>query len=239
MTNAKNWKDFYEEYKTAASKPSIFGPKYKGYWEKIKSLREKANALWDNAFSDLSNDYVLFKGTNFYFRHIDTRFGDRLPYDDVLQYLVAGNIEKAKDGMSRKMVKELGAAIMNFSDSLMDVRKGCLGIEMALAKVDDKLCEKIRGIVAESDKYYERANKMTKAKENRQDAPRSLWAQVVVSYAYEELFVVGAEVYGYGKVTKVTESMLFFDTGIRKKKDSISLEWIFVHDHPECPKIGR
>lgn len=238
MENTKNWKDIYEDYKIACAKPSIFAPQYKGYKEKIKKLHEEVKNLWKDALNSLGNEIIRFDGLKYYFCRIKEDGGESLFLGDGIRLLAEGKIEEAKALLSCAMVTRLGMVIANhYTDSITEIRAACLGIEMSLEKIDNALCEKIRRLTEESDRIRHRIHLMEDAKEKRYYAPGKLWNQTIYAWRDQELFKVGTEVRGYGKVAKVTDAMLIFDNGRRKSKDNLWVESEFTHAHPEYPRI--
>lgn len=232
----KNWKQIYEEYKTAALKPSIFDKRYEKYNLKMKSLESFSVELWKDVFKSLSSGCISFSGESFLINLNENIFNEHIPSSFVRE-LNNGRIEDAKNILKESMTHDLGSVIMNrHVSSLADIRQSLIDIERCLEKVDSNLVKMVRDTYHADAVIQNRIRIMTEARENRYYAPKRLWNDVVRAYADQELFVEGKSIYGYGTIEKVTDKMLIFTNGNKKKKETMDIEWVFTHEHPECPK---
>ena len=239
MTNTKNWKDIYEEYKAAVAENNDEDLRNKQL-SAMKNLRDEQNHIWDGCFDRLTIGHLRWENTLATFLYADVRKWDCsfMFGFDTLAEIGRGNVEKSRDLLSRKLVKQFGAWIMNSNEkfSVADVHRILADIEDSVRLIDSEFCADVKARLEKESSLTAGINTLSDMMTEIEYRPNRLWNKMVKAWADQELLKVGNKVGLYGIIAKVTEKTILFNDGCRKNIESIDYGRFFRQEHPEIER---
>lgn len=235
----KNWKEIYEEYKKAVQDSRDIG-KIQRLEDAAKKLSEQRMHIWDGCFDRLSCGCVIWKDYNarFVYKGIERWGCSFLINLDTLRLLAKGDLAKCTDTLSRKLVHEMGAWIMNRREdfTLIDVRRVLNDIEDSVRMMDRDFCEDVKDRLERDNALAHGISEISDMLEGIEYGPMRKWSEMLSAWADEELFKPGAYLPHWGTIEKVNEKSVTLKNGTRKSFETINLDSAFRGTHPEIER---